>query len=49
MTEDDEDFAHLDDFKDLDDILNQKLEESLDITAKLSKITHHFYKFTNLE
>jgi hypothetical protein len=37
MTEGDEDFADQDDFKDLEDILNQKLEENLDITSKLSK------------
>ncbi len=48
MTEDDEDFAHLDDFKDLDEILNQKLEESLDTTSKLSKspfwINSYFFR-----
>jgi hypothetical protein len=38
MTEDDEDFANQDDFKDLEDILNHKLEENLDMTSKLSKL-----------
>ena len=40
MTEDDEDFADQDDFKDLEDILNQKLEMNLEITTKLSKNIH---------
>ena len=36
MNDEDEDFQNQDDFKDLEDIINQKLEENLELTTKLS-------------
>ena len=37
MNDVDEDFQNQDDFKDLEEILNNKLEENIELTTKLSK------------